>query len=58
MCKCNPGVKTPFCGRGDCCWKQDSQHACDEDQIARMMAVEALADDLMREGAKRLDGGH
>ena len=20
MCKCNPNIRTPFCGRGDCVW--------------------------------------
>ena len=20
MCKCNPAIKTPYCGRGDCVW--------------------------------------
>lgn len=22
MCKCTPGIKTPFCGRGDCQWPE------------------------------------
>jgi hypothetical protein len=22
MCKCTPGIKTPFCGKGDCQWPE------------------------------------
>lgn len=51
MCKCTPGVKTPFCGAPGCQWHQETR-ACDEDQIARMMAVEALADEIMVMGAR------
>ena len=25
MCKCTPGIKTPFCGRGDCVWPRNKK---------------------------------
>ena len=25
MCKCNPSIRTPFCGRGDCNWPSNKE---------------------------------
>ena len=25
MCKCNPQIKSPFCGKGDCVWPENTQ---------------------------------
>jgi 7-carboxy-7-deazaguanine synthase len=28
MCKCNPGIKTPFCGKGDCVPELETEREC------------------------------
>ena len=31
MCKCNPSIKTPYCGKGDCIWPGSKPEGSRED---------------------------
>lgn len=35
MCKCNPSIRTPFCGKGDCVWPEKAQPVTAIEHIRR-----------------------
>jgi hypothetical protein len=57
MCKCNPNIRTPFCGKGDCVWpKPDVQPLTKAEQLEAMkraiminMDVSAMWNGMLRE---------
>lgn len=48
MCKCDPNIRAPFCGNGDCKWPDN------EDMVNEIRNMQALA--LILEGVKELVG--
>lgn len=32
MCKCNPAIRTPFCGKGDCQWSEQNPEKINMDE--------------------------
>lgn len=54
MCKCRPGIKTPFCGRPGCTWPPQKDHTGSHtaaDGIAPLLETMVLA--AYREGGKK-----
>jgi hypothetical protein len=41
MCKCTPGVRTPYCGKPGCEWPKEKEGVKGEEQMAHIKPVES-----------------